>query len=158
MYFFVIQNFLNPIGLTMPVWSLGAGVLMNACISLIVKSFFLMRIWKLSGNLCITVICLHSLLEYDGSASGARIEGYASLALEVATDVMISAALIYSMWRGRSGLRQSDDMIARLILVTIATGGLTTLIAIADLASYIVAPTTLYVLLFNMMLGKGEPV
>ncbi|TBU47723.1 hypothetical protein BD309DRAFT_855387 [Dichomitus squalens] len=80
--------------------------------------------------------------------------GAAGLSLEAAADFIVSAALIYYLYKGRTGMPRSDDMVARLILLTVATGCLTTCVAIANLVAYIAAPSSLYVLFFTFLISK----
>ncbi|KAF8178948.1 hypothetical protein BJ912DRAFT_648888 [Pholiota molesta] len=80
--------------------------------------------------------------------------GTAGLAVAVVTDVCISSSLCYYLQRGRTGFKRSDDIITKLIALTITTGLLTTLIVIANLVALIAAPEKLYSLFFNFMLAK----
>ncbi|KAJ3006402.1 hypothetical protein NUW54_g3951 [Trametes sanguinea] len=80
--------------------------------------------------------------------------GSSGLGVAVLADVSISAAMVWYLHRGRTGLRKSDDMISRLIILTITTGSLTTTFVIANLIAYLAAPAQLYTLFFNFMLGK----
>ncbi|KAM5543564.1 hypothetical protein V8D89_002815 [Ganoderma adspersum] len=52
------------------------------------------------------------------------------------------------------GSAGSGDMLSRLILLTVATGTLSTLVTTADLIAYLASPDTLYVLFFNLLLAK----
>ncbi|CDO69091.1 hypothetical protein BN946_scf184992.g40 [Trametes cinnabarina] len=67
---------------------------------------------------------------------------------------MLSFTLAFYLNAHRTGLRKSNDVITKLILLTVTTGMLTTLFNIADLIAYITHPDNLYVLCFNFMLGK----
>ncbi|KAI1784174.1 hypothetical protein LXA43DRAFT_1101688 [Ganoderma leucocontextum] len=173
-YFYLIDNFDNPMGLLVSIWSIAAGILVNACVSFSVKMFFLMRIWKLSRNVYVTtiggivsfgrlvlnlyypirslcllhvnIVTLEVLLKPFGSSS---------LALEAACDLLISVCMTYYLQRERRhALQRSGDMLSKLILLTVATGMLSTLIATADLIAYLTSPDTFYVLFFNFLIAK----
>ncbi|KAM5541666.1 hypothetical protein V8D89_004647 [Ganoderma adspersum] len=170
-YFFLVDNFDNPSGILVTVWcALHAGILVNAFISFLVKLFFLMRIWKLSGNVYVTTagaivnvvrldypIRLFCALDVEDIMMEVRLKpfGSAGLASEVTCDLLISICMTYYLQQGRrNGLRRSGDMLSRLILLTVATGTLSTLVTTADLIAYLASPDTLYVLFFNLLLAK----
>ncbi|TBU57590.1 hypothetical protein BD310DRAFT_928988 [Dichomitus squalens] len=57
-YFYVIDNYANPSGLLINIWSIPAVILTNACISFLVKTFFTFRVWRLSGSVYATGTCV----------------------------------------------------------------------------------------------------
>ncbi|OJT10973.1 hypothetical protein TRAPUB_12512 [Trametes pubescens] len=67
---------------------------------------------------------------------------------------MISFSLAYYLHTRRTGLRQSNDIITKLIGLSVTTGLLIAAFNIADLIAYVTADKNLYVLFFNFMLGK----
>ncbi|KAL1949743.1 hypothetical protein VTO73DRAFT_8624 [Trametes versicolor] len=83
-----------------------------------------------------------------------KVTGSFGYGVAVIEDICIAASLVWILRQGRSGLRRSDDMIGRLVMLTITTGSLTTMFVIANLIAYLAAPSQLYVLFFNFMLGK----
>ncbi|KAF4583383.1 hypothetical protein EYR40_010839 [Pleurotus pulmonarius] len=96
-------------------------------------------------------------MAYSNIITGAerlRTFGTAGLGVAVVTDVCISATLCYYLQKGRTGFRRSDDIITKLIALTITTGLLSTLFVIANLVALVAAPEKLYSLFFNFMLGK----
>ncbi|KAI0771280.1 hypothetical protein BD413DRAFT_476020 [Trametes elegans] len=172
-YYYLVDNYANPVALLGTVcWSFFGSVShhVQVVITIIVKSFFIMRIFKLSRNRLLTGLCvqsksqhkirshiLHSfyyptLLEAEQKL---RSIGCASLALVVSGDTLIVGSLVYYLYRGRSGLSKSDSMISRIIATLISTSMLSLLIVTANLISYLTAPSQLYVLLFNMLMGKN---
>ncbi|KAM5543571.1 hypothetical protein V8D89_002822 [Ganoderma adspersum] len=173
-YFYLVDNFENPMGILVTIWSLPAGILVNAFISCSVKLFFLIRIWKLSGNIYVTMagvivnaarfvmnlyypIRTFCALNVEDIIMEVRLKPFGSsgLAFEVACNLLISICMTYYLQRGRrNGLRRSGDMISRLILLTVATGTLSSLIAAADLIAYLTSPDTFYVLFFNFLIAK----
>ncbi|KAJ3008837.1 hypothetical protein NUW54_g3004 [Trametes sanguinea] len=95
-----------------------------------------------------------SSASHESTISDQDSTGSSGLGVAVLADVSISAAMVWYLHRGRTGLRKSDDMISRLIILTITTGSLTTTFVIANLIAYLAAPAQLYTLFFNFMLGK----
>ncbi|KAI1781925.1 hypothetical protein LXA43DRAFT_1105094 [Ganoderma leucocontextum] len=170
-YFYLIDNFANPSGLLLEVWSMPAGVLTNAVILLMVKMFLTMRVWRLSGyNAYVTSVCVIVNLArfvmnvsqawfkdlFEAEAKPVQRFDVAGLALEVAADVVVPAALVYYLVISRTGIRRSDDILSRLITLTVTTGMLSTCVAIANLVSYIAAPDALYVLFFDFLIAKFD--
>ncbi|PIL23067.1 hypothetical protein GSI_14374 [Ganoderma sinense ZZ0214-1] len=173
-YFFLVSNYENPLALLVSIWSLPSGIMVNACISCLVKIFFMIRIWRLSGNVHLTVVgAVVNVVRFvmnlyypirsfcDLSADLVTMEvrlkpfGVSGLALEVTCDLMISISMTYYLQRGRrNSLRRSGDMLSRLILLTVATGTLSTLIGTADLIAYLASPDTFYPLFFNFLIAK----
>ncbi|KAF8526952.1 hypothetical protein BU17DRAFT_61927 [Hysterangium stoloniferum] len=80
--------------------------------------------------------------------------GTTGLAVAVVTNVVQAGCLSFYLYRSRTGFQRSDDMITKLIALTITTGLLTTLSLCLRFAKYVVAPEYFYLLFFNFMLGK----
>ncbi|EIW57859.1 uncharacterized protein TRAVEDRAFT_65494 [Trametes versicolor FP-101664 SS1] len=171
MYYYLIQNYLNARALLDTVWSIPTEIIVNGFIACIVEMFFIMRIWKLSKNPLITGACTifavahftmslvypirtffyPSLVEAETKL---KVTGSFGYGIAVIEDICIAASLVWYLRKGRSGLCRSDDLIGRLVMLTITTGSLTTMFVIANLVAYLAAPSQLYVLFFNFMLGK----
>ncbi|KAI8969879.1 hypothetical protein BD414DRAFT_540897 [Trametes punicea] len=171
LYHYLITNYANPAALLEAVWSIGTEIIVNAAIAFAVETFFVMRIWKLSRNTWVTSACMlftvaHLTMNlvfpirtffYPGlveAETKLKSTGSSGLGVAVLADVSISVAMVWYLRQGRTGLRKSDDMIGRLIKLTITTGSLTTTFVIANLIAYLAAPAELYTLFFNFMLGK----
>ncbi|KAJ7596027.1 hypothetical protein C8J56DRAFT_1022443 [Mycena floridula] len=147
--------------------------LMDGVISLIVQLFFCYRIWVINNSalfFSIFIACL-SLLQGGGAfASAAKAEmihDYAQaavagkvsvtiwLAAGALTDVLIAAAMSYSLLRARSGAsRRSNDIISRVVQLTVETNAITTIVAVVSLALYKGYPNKTYFLGPTMILGK----
>ncbi|TBU25817.1 hypothetical protein BD311DRAFT_763931 [Dichomitus squalens] len=172
-YYYLIENYANPPGLLISTWSMPALIVMNALTSVLVKMFFTFRVWRLSQNVPIAGLCIfvtwacfvmtiyyparmfsfHNLFDAES-----KLERYAvaGLALDAFAATLISSILIFYLYKGRSGMPRSDDMIGRLILLTVATGCLATLVAIGNLIAYVAAPQSLYVLFFHFLNAKMD--
>ncbi|KAI0759683.1 hypothetical protein BD413DRAFT_270492 [Trametes elegans] len=171
LYHYLILNYANPVALLRTTWSIPVEIIVNAIIAFAVESFFVMRIWKLSKNYFSAGICMLFTVAHFTmnlvfpirsffypflveAATKLKSTGSSGLGVAVVADVSISVAMVWYLRRGRTGMRRSDDMIGRLIVLTVTTGSLTTLFVIANLIAYLAAPDQLWNLFFNFMLGK----
>ncbi|KAL4262105.1 hypothetical protein AB1N83_005645 [Pleurotus pulmonarius] len=171
-YHYLVENFANPLELLHNIRTIAVEIIVNAVIAFLVECFLVARVWVLSGkNKIMSVVCgvltvAHLVMNvvfpvktmaYSNIITGAerlRTFGTAGLGVAVVTDVCISATLCYYLQKGRTGFRRSDDIITKLIALTITTGLLSTLFVIANLVALVAAPEKLYSLFFNFMLGK----
>ncbi|EIW59857.1 uncharacterized protein TRAVEDRAFT_47158 [Trametes versicolor FP-101664 SS1] len=80
--------------------------------------------------------------------------GIGGLSISVATEVTLSFSLAYLLHTHRTVYRRSNDMITKLITLTVTTGMLTTLTNLVDLIAYVTVHNNLYILFFNFLLGK----
>ncbi|KAF8525781.1 hypothetical protein BU17DRAFT_83269 [Hysterangium stoloniferum] len=69
-------------------------------------------------------------------------------------DILVSAAIVRSLWRSRTGFPRTNNLIMKLILWTVNTGILTSLWAILDIALFSASQDTLIHDFFNVMLAK----
>ncbi|KAI0753183.1 hypothetical protein C8Q80DRAFT_498375 [Daedaleopsis nitida] len=113
-----------------------------------------------------------------------KAHGIASITMFFITDALVSGALCYYLYTSRTGMPKSDDIITKLITLTVTTGGLCVLSnfgamvsvsvvclpVVASLASamtlpssrklteyvvqYLVAPQKTYVVFFTFMMAK----
>ncbi|QRV77481.1 RNA recognition motif protein [Ceratobasidium sp. AG-Ba] len=75
------------------------------------------------------------------------------LAMSAAIDVATTGVLTWYLYSHRTGFPGTDDVITRFIRLTVQTGLLTTIWALADLILYLAVPNSLH-LLFNLPLCK----
>ncbi|KAI0046883.1 hypothetical protein FA95DRAFT_1559648 [Auriscalpium vulgare] len=170
-YYYLITHYADPIALLSNIWSIEVGIIFNALIAFVVESFFVARIWRLSSNRFVTGVCgfftaahlaMNLLFPIRGmfipNLAEAEVKlkstGVTGLCVAVVADVLISAFTSFYLQRSRTGFRKSDDMVTKLIILTVTTGTLTTLFVIAALIAYLAAPSALYVLFFDFMLAK----
>ncbi|KAI1784178.1 hypothetical protein LXA43DRAFT_1101691 [Ganoderma leucocontextum] len=200
-YFFLVDGFTNPASSEISIWSIPGGILLNAFVQLLVKTFYAVRIFKISRNYYVaatigilnvtrfgkhwtsfwdhrlTVIMERksvinhpivlnvywpafffsrsSTLSRSDITFQLRYIGSIGLGLEAATGILISASGVFELLKRRSDLRsRGNDIISRLVMLTIATGSLSALFVIADFVAYVIAPTEFYVLFFNMLIAK----
>ncbi|KDN42715.1 hypothetical protein K437DRAFT_157346 [Tilletiaria anomala UBC 951] len=119
--------------------------------------------WIIPASICI--LSFASLLGAIGSTIGVSIvltfEKFQSFQVVVIiwllfaalADLTITVSLIYTLRQSRTGFKATDDLITRLIRITLQTGLLTTTFAIIDLILFLASPTTLH-LVFNLPLAK----
>ncbi|EIW57884.1 uncharacterized protein TRAVEDRAFT_29797 [Trametes versicolor FP-101664 SS1] len=170
-YNYLVLDFANPFKVINLVWSIPTEVVLNAILALILNGFLTFRLWKLSTRYYLTAIAATLSIgnfgtnlpyairgfQYNNIFAAEtilRTQGIAGLCISVTTEAMISFSLAYYLHRRRTGLRKSNDIITKLIALTVTTGMLTTLFNVADLIAYVTAHDNLYVLFFNFMLGK----
>jgi hypothetical protein len=75
------------------------------------------------------------------------------LAASILCDIVITGSLVYYLSSYRSGFKNTDDIITRLIQATIQTGFMTALWALLDLIVYRLEDNSLH-LIFNFPLAK----
>ncbi|CDO69998.1 hypothetical protein BN946_scf184973.g8 [Trametes cinnabarina] len=75
------------------------------------------------------------------------------LAFSAVADALISASLVWHLRRNKTGIPVTDDIVNRIIRMTVQTGLITALCAVIDLILFLVTPTGLH-LIFNLPLSK----
>jgi len=170
-YTYLIANFGNVPELNNIVWSMVVEVLFNGLTALLVQSFLVIRIWRLSkGNKLLTgaawLLVLGGfgcVVAYVGKAMPLQtytdlkqIKGI-SLAINItgaSGDVLIATILCYLLLGSRTGFSRSDTMINKLVLFFVNTGLITSLFALASLISITAAPNAFIYILFFFCMGR----
>ncbi|KAI0789577.1 hypothetical protein C8Q75DRAFT_141122 [Abortiporus biennis] len=156
----LITNYLNPIGLLTVTWSVPAYIATGAVSNFLVRSMFIYRVFKLSGN------------QYLGAAMALGNCAVAAFGLVLAgkfniitnflerkgitwlistsfgsvafIDTLIAFILCWNLWRMRTGFNsRTDSQLDTLMHYSIHTGALTSLIAIITLILYLTMPNNL---------------
>ncbi|KAJ7779840.1 hypothetical protein B0H16DRAFT_726852 [Mycena metata] len=86
-----------------------------------------------------TVISLHPTFEAFPSF---RPEIITWLVFSAACDVFLTAALVYSLWIRKTNVESTDSLINKVIRLTVQTGTITAVGALADLFLTFIFPTT----------------
>ncbi|KAJ7128275.1 hypothetical protein C8R46DRAFT_1237047 [Mycena filopes] len=129
-YHYVVSTFGDPAALNINHWTTSPQIFCNVLVGFMAQSFLVYRVWCVSGqNKILTVI-------------GATL-ALAPLVDDQGTGVNLAAAIL-----------GTDDMLSRIIAMTIATGLLTSVAGLASLLSIAIAPQTLWVTAFNIQLSK----
>jgi len=170
-YTYIITHFAQVEYLDHVVWSLIAEVLVNGAIAIVVQSFYIYRIWRVSGRntvlitpiLVLTLGEFGSVLAYTVKAMPLRdfseLKHLRSLsmtvnALAATTDLSIAGWLSYKLYRSRSGFQRSDHIIKKLIVFTVNTGALTSVCAVLSLITITIFPDTFIYICFFFSMGR----
>ncbi|KAG2138649.1 uncharacterized protein EDB93DRAFT_721103 [Suillus bovinus] len=172
-YFYTITNYLNPLPLTTekPQWTLILQMTLGAIVGGIVKSCFTLRVWRfsyrnwwLTGTLFLmvfaqlgtaTVFTVESFhLSSFSRMSTVKPLGTFSLAIGVATDMIIAAALCFYLQKMRSSHPTADSMVNTLIVYAVNTGLLTSTISLSTLILFNTMPTNFIFICMYFVLSK----
>jgi len=170
-YNYLIKNYFNPAHLLILEKTLLDMVLLNAIICAIVQGFFIYRVWRLSGHNYFVVVTLSLfslgqslsiLIYYIKAFNFKTLEELSTLfVLEkvlnvfgVVSDFSIAGTLIFLLHRSRTGWKQTDTIVNRLILFSVNTGLVTSLCAIFALIFVSVFPNTFIYITFYMLISK----
>ncbi|KAF9491726.1 hypothetical protein BDN71DRAFT_1452425 [Pleurotus eryngii] len=69
-------------------------------------------------------------------------------------DALITSTLVYSLYKRKTGFKDTDSVIERVIRFTIQTGLITALFAILDVVFFLVSPHTTLNFIWDLALGK----
>ncbi|KAJ3554217.1 hypothetical protein NM688_g3222 [Phlebia brevispora] len=148
-----------------------AEIFINAIVGTLVQSYLIYRAHKIGNNVWISVftsclvfsaLCLQILypiriiIDPNPLFILTKLKPYVvvNTSAILAADAIVAISLIRCLYGKRTGFRRSNDIITRLMVLTISTGGLTTCVAVASLISFMVAPLAFYDILFSFMLSK----
>jgi hypothetical protein len=171
LYYYLVSNFLNPLAMTSPVWSILVHVLLTSITDFFVRSLFARRIFRLSHeNYILTAgIVLISIMDLTCgiiiTIKGFQITSFADLNaltklfyLNFATgftgDLYVAFVLSYYLYTSRTGYARTDTLIKTLIVYSINTGAITALNAFMGMLFYIIMPTNFIFIAFYLMLSK----
>ncbi|TKY90492.1 hypothetical protein EX895_000490 [Sporisorium graminicola] len=169
MYQYLVSHFGNLTYASKSNAAFAADPVMTGIIAFSTQLFFAWRVYKLMhSKIMPTLIAIGatiSLLSAIGTTIGVEIVlefqkfqkfqevvilwlGFAAL-----TDVLITGSLVFTLNKSRTGFAATDDVITKLIRMTLQTGALTTLFATVDLILFLASTSTLH-LVFNLPLAK----
>jgi hypothetical protein len=168
---YLIINFGFPHALTLCEWSLSVAAVFGFIIGWMVNLFFVWRIWLLSKSVWETSII--GALATTRAAFGItvcyytfpypnwhdfRIHAYpyilSGLSLGVVVDCLITLAVSRQLLKGRTGARDTDALINRLLGYTLNTGFITSLFAIIEIITFLTSPHSLVFLSFVFVQNK----
>ncbi|PWZ02765.1 hypothetical protein BCV70DRAFT_197021 [Testicularia cyperi] len=169
MYQYLVSNFGNLAYASKANAAFASDPVMTGIIAFATQVFFAWRVYKLMHGkvmpILIVVGATISFLSAIGSTIGVEIVIYFAkfqsfqvvvilwLGFAALTDVLITGSLVFTLNKSRTGFAATDDVITKLIRMTLQTGLLTTCFAIIDLILFLASTTTLH-LLFNLPLAK----
>ncbi|KAF9490595.1 hypothetical protein BDN71DRAFT_1592778 [Pleurotus eryngii] len=76
------------------------------------------------------------------------------LASSAAADIVITSSLVISLYRRKTGVRATDDVINRIIRLSVQTGMITAISAAADVIIFVVVPNTTLNFVWDFALSK----
>ncbi|KAH9889978.1 hypothetical protein C8Q73DRAFT_146699 [Cubamyces lactineus] len=142
---------------------------MTAIIGMLVQMFFAWRVKVLTSSwIAVGTIAVCSFAQFCGGLGTAIAVGMIPqfvqfqkfqviviiwLAFSAVADTLVTASLVWHLRTHRTGMLVTDDVIDRIIRLTVQTGLITALCAIVDLVLFLVSPTGLH-LIFNLPLSK----
>ncbi|KAJ7136611.1 hypothetical protein C8R44DRAFT_976148 [Mycena epipterygia] len=127
-------------------------------VKMLTKSYFfpfliaLSSLISLGGGLSVTImVTLHSAYADFASFHPFVITWLSSTA---ACDVILSGALIYSLYTRKSGVSATDRYVNRIISLTVQTGSITAIAALLDLFVFLFSPGTTLNFIWDFPLSK----
>jgi hypothetical protein len=156
-YYYAISNYMNPASFAITSWSLSLGPVVTASVACTCQAFFTARVWILGRNAIITAVCgalclarfALSIYTTWGSFHVPGIVKYevefgwslrAGLGIATAGDVCIAAAMVYYLSSNRTGIKNTDRLLSRLLTFTVETCLITSTVTVVDLICFVVMP------------------
>ncbi|KAF8735584.1 hypothetical protein AX14_001835 [Amanita brunnescens Koide BX004] len=135
-----------------------------------IQLFFAWRIWALTKSIWIPIIVsLFALVSFAGGIwTAAKIVIIRLFALKpelhepalvwflasCISDVCITAVLVFSLSKRKTGFAATDDALSKIIRLTVQTGLITSLFAIGDVVFFMTLPHTGLNFLWDLALSK----
>ncbi|KAI0740994.1 hypothetical protein C8Q76DRAFT_791363 [Earliella scabrosa] len=166
------------LGLTTPIkvfttllWSGPVEIILNAILKTMFDVFLTLRLWQLnSGNYIVAISALLCLADFGADLSfgircfghfsfsqteqDLKIHGVIELAITTAANIFISSCLCYRLYKMRTGLEKTNDLVSRLIALTISTGAFCALCNLVDLI--LSTQDVLYGIVMSFFLSKRK--
>ncbi|PPQ98580.1 hypothetical protein CVT26_013763 [Gymnopilus dilepis] len=165
LYYYTVSNYLNPLALFHPVWSIIIHVAVTALSNFIIRTLFTLRVYRLSqGNLFLSAwimaISLSDLVvgltitvkafQIPSFPDLQKIAGLMYLTFGVGTgsDLSLALALSWFLYRSKTGFRSTDSLIQSLLLYSVNTGMIVAVDAFMGLILYVLMPNNLIFLVY----------
>jgi len=172
-YTYLVTDFGDYTALQGNIWSFNLHVFVTTIVACMSQIFFIHRCWTLDkGKINTFFSCFILLVAFTQVGFGIACTAITFsrtqyvqfleftwavdtwLGAAAACDILVSAAIVRSLWRSRTGIPRTNNLIIRLILWTVNTGIITSLWAILDIALFTASKDTLIHDFFNVMLAK----
>ncbi|KIK53423.1 hypothetical protein GYMLUDRAFT_49314 [Collybiopsis luxurians FD-317 M1] len=176
-YFYLVINFSNPVGLGSIHWSLNITVFFNLLLAVLVQSFFTIQVysisrgvirWILTTVLVITVVAhfafgLETVAFLFISKTFTAFQQSQTVKLAAATpfaifavlsDVLIAASLCVLLHGNRTGWGKTNTLITTLIIYAVNRCLLTSAVAVTEVIVFARHPTSLWFLAIDFVIGK----
>ncbi|KAI1794885.1 hypothetical protein LXA43DRAFT_91467 [Ganoderma leucocontextum] len=165
----LVNNFGDDTALMYASWVFATDPVMTALIGSLVQCFFAWRVKVLTNSLpAVFFIATCAIVQFCGGLGTSIAVGMIPeffhfqkfeviviiwLAFSAVADCTITIALVWHLRKHKTGFAATDDIVNRIIRLTVQTGLITALCALVDLILFLVTPTGLH-LLFNLPLSK----
>ncbi|KAJ3977101.1 hypothetical protein EV361DRAFT_944662 [Lentinula raphanica] len=141
MYRFLITDYLNPLQLSSTAGSGGANyihveVIFGIFMPLSVQLFYAWRVYVFSTALTKQLRVMIAALTLDWKIQ---------LPSAIACDLVITLAMVYNLYKSRTGLKKTDHVLNMLIIFTVNTGLITVVLSTASLICFLVLPQSILV-------------
>ncbi|KAH9933207.1 uncharacterized protein BXZ73DRAFT_101169 [Epithele typhae] len=169
LYIPLVNNFGDPNALATASWVFATDPVMTAIIGSLVQLFFAWRVKVLThSTLAVVVIAACAVCQFLGGLGTSIAVGMIPefvqfqkfeviviiwLAFSAVADCLITVALVWHLRSHKTGFATTDDLVNRIIRLTVQTGLITALCALIDLILFLASPTGLH-LTFNLPLSK----
>ncbi|KAJ7915399.1 hypothetical protein B0H13DRAFT_2270386 [Mycena leptocephala] len=172
MYYYLVRNWGNQAVLLETTTELDLHLVFLTGASIICQGFFLRRVWKFSKNKILTGIlaaaCLATgIIDVVMAVQTIHNKSIATIlshtfsgevigvfAVGAAVDLLIAVILVWYLQRELTMFDRINSLVARLIQYTIATGLITSLLALGCLIAYVASPNSLIFLGMHFSLGR----
>ncbi|KAK0439258.1 uncharacterized protein EV420DRAFT_1584566 [Desarmillaria tabescens] len=157
LYTSLILNFGNDAYLARADWVFATDPALTGIIAGMVQLFFAWRVKVLTNNLWLVTVVAACALAGTGAAIATSFEVGRTpefvefrnfkvvviiwLAAECLSDILISGILVWQLKRRKTGFQSTDELVDRIIRLTVQTGLITSICAIIDLALFLSDPT-----------------
>ncbi|KAH7921895.1 hypothetical protein BV22DRAFT_697313 [Leucogyrophana mollusca] len=171
LYYYFVINFMNPLAIAAPVWSVLIHVAITSLTDVLIRAMFARRVWQLSNHnylltaitaaisltdlicgLIITVKAfkLHSFTELNTISTLL----YINFAAGFSGDLFVAIVLCWYLYRSKTGFQRTDTLVKTLVSYIITTGLLTAVDASLGMIFYIVMPNNFIFIAFYFNLAK----
>ncbi|KAI0036513.1 hypothetical protein K488DRAFT_40942 [Vararia minispora EC-137] len=165
----LINHYNDPAAIQKANWALVDHRSPQSIVGTIVQLFFSWRVKVLTGsNIAVACLVVGSIISCLGGIATSIAIGIVPmwqefqrfeipviiwLTISALVDSTITIIMVWHLRRHKRGFKVSDDILDKLIRLTVQTGMITSLWAIVDLVVFLAIPTGLH-LIFNFPLGK----
>jgi len=169
-YWYLVLNFGNVENLGYSMWAMELQVIFSIFIGASVQLYYTRRVYTVSQNIigAIVIVALVVIVSSFGLLFTARaivlkrFSNFHSLTWVMCVgmtagalaDLLIAAAMCWSLYHRRTGFARTDSMIMTLMSYSINSGVLTSLLAAAMAISFVVSSSSLIWLAFYWVLSK----
>ncbi|KAH8995616.1 hypothetical protein EDB92DRAFT_147644 [Lactarius akahatsu] len=169
-YWYLVLNFGNVESLDSSMWALNIQVVVSIFISAPVRLYYTRRVYKVSQSIFVPIliaalVVLGSSFGFLFTAKEFILQRFANfhsltwipsvgLTVGALADLLIAAAMCWSLYRRKTGYARTDSTIISLMAYSINSGLLTSILAGAMPISFAISPSALIWLAFYWAMTK----